>query len=350
MAKGDDKKNAQAAITSAQSGITNQTNRNNNLYDSMFQNYQNAQQQQMGDYSNIMNQFSQIRDRPDFTMNQQYKGNVDQALAGYGNFAQTGGFSPEDIQNIRARSVAPTRAVYANAQREVGRQSALAGGYAPNMIAARAKMAREQGQAVADANTNTNAGIAQMVQQGKLAGMSGLGQLGSSQLGLSNQIDQQNLARLFGSAEGMRGMYGTNPALANMFGNQALMSAGQGIDIGGLQNQLAGLQDNKESRNTPWWKKLLAAAGTAAPYVAMAMSSRELKDNIEPIKPGELGKKLSELPIYTWNYKGDSTKHIGPVAEEFQEKFGVGDGKSLHLVDVMGVMLGAEKERLAKRK
>lgn len=207
-------------------------------------NYQNAVGQQGQDYSNLMNQFAAIRDRPDTTMApNRYQGNINQALSGYGNFAQNGGFSPQDIQDIRARSIAPTRAAYANAGREANRASALSGGYSPNLIAARAKMAREQGQSLADANTNANAAIAQMQQQGKLAGLSGMGQLASSQgqfeTGLQNNIDQQNLQRLFGSAEGMRGVYGTNPALASTFGNQALAAQGQNIDVQQLQNQLA---------------------------------------------------------------------------------------------------------------
>src|SRR4051812_26266910 len=35
------------------------------------------------------------------------------AYGGYQNFADTGGYSPDDISSIRARSLAPIRAVYA---------------------------------------------------------------------------------------------------------------------------------------------------------------------------------------------------------------------------------------------
>ena len=53
------------------------------------------------------------------------------SFAGFQQFAQTGGFSPEDLANIRARAVSPVRAVYANAQQNVNRQRALQGGYSP---------------------------------------------------------------------------------------------------------------------------------------------------------------------------------------------------------------------------
>lgn len=97
-----------------------------------------------------------------------------QSFAGFKGFAETGGFSPSDLANIRARAVSPVRAVYANAQRNVNRQVGLQGGYAPGGGALKARMAREQGQETADAGTNAEAGIAEMVQKGKLAGLQGM--------------------------------------------------------------------------------------------------------------------------------------------------------------------------------
>lgn len=97
-----------------------------------------------------------------------------QAFAGFKQFSQTGGFSPDDLANIRARSVSPVRAVYANAEREVNRQRALQGGYSPGFNVLAARMAREQGQSASDASTNAEAAIAEMVQRGKLAGLEGM--------------------------------------------------------------------------------------------------------------------------------------------------------------------------------
>lgn len=97
-----------------------------------------------------------------------------QAFAGFQQFSQTGGFSPQDLTNIRARAVSPVRAVYANAQRNVNRQRSLQGGYSPGFGAMQTRMAREQGQETADAGINAEAGIAEMVQKGKLAGLQGM--------------------------------------------------------------------------------------------------------------------------------------------------------------------------------
>lgn len=95
-------------------------------------------------------------------------------MQGYRNFAETGGFSPDDLANIRARSVSPIRAVYANAKRDVERQKSLQGGYSPNYNATMAKLAREQSYTQADAAVNREADLAELIRSGKLAGLEGM--------------------------------------------------------------------------------------------------------------------------------------------------------------------------------
>jgi hypothetical protein len=96
------------------------------------------------------------------------------SFSGFQDFSKTGGFSAGDLANIRARAVSPVRAVYANAQQNVNRQRSLQGGYSPGFGVLQARMARQQGQGISDAATNAEAGIAEMVQQGKLAGLQGM--------------------------------------------------------------------------------------------------------------------------------------------------------------------------------
>jgi hypothetical protein len=136
------------------------------------------------------------------------------SYGGYQEFAKTGGYSPEDIANMRARAAGGVRSAYAGAQREVGRQRALQGGYSPNATAVQAKMAREQGQLTSDAMQNTEAGLAQARNQGRLAGLSGM-------FGVESLQNQNKLAAL----SGMSSLYGTSPGMAGTFGNQALEAA-----------------------------------------------------------------------------------------------------------------------------
>lgn len=75
---------------------------------------------------------------------------------------------------------------------------------------------------------------------------------------------------------------------------------------------------------------------------ASLISHSSFKENIEPAT--SVLAKLAQLKINTWHYKGDAVKHIGPMAEQFREVFNVGDGVTINLADMLGVLLGAVKE------
>jgi hypothetical protein len=71
-------------------------------------------------------------------------------------------------------------------------------------------------------------------------------------------------------------------------------------------------------------------------------SSREAKEDFAAIDIPELLVKLAALPIQTWNYKGTNERHIGPVAEDFYELFGLGtDSKTISTIDPAGIALAA---------
>lgn len=162
-----------------------------------------------------------------------------QQRAGYSDFAQTGGYSPSDIAAIRARGIAPTRAVYANAQSNIDRQKALQGGYSPNYTAATAKLTRDLSQSVSDTNVNVEASLADQIRQGKLAGLGGLNQTDSSQYGLMNNIAGNQSNALNNTLGGQRSLYGTAPGATSMYGTQLGQSNQQWIDSQQLQQQLA---------------------------------------------------------------------------------------------------------------
>ena len=142
-----------------------------------------------------------------FDMNQ---GDYANLMGNYQDFIKTGGLSADDLANMRARNIEPTRAIYSNMTRELDRNRALQGGYSPNYAPASAKMARESSQAISDINRASEADIADRVQRGKLAGLGGATNL-----------------------------YGTAPGLSSMYGNMALNSSGQMINTQALRNDLA---------------------------------------------------------------------------------------------------------------
>lgn len=196
------------------------------------------------------------------------------SYAGFTEFGTTGGYSRDDIANMRSRGISPIRAVYANAERELGRNRALQGGYSPNFAAAQAKMAREQSQGTADATQNVEAGLAEARNKGRLAGLTGMSDIEKQRLAADLDVAKFNAnaqmssgasqsaagaanaaasrADQFRALTGMTSLYGTNPGMSETFGNQTLQAIGQGgnYGLGSVQNQIAGSQIPGQWENT----------------------------------------------------------------------------------------------------
>lgn len=255
-------------------------------------------------------------------MDPEFRGALTSAIGGYQNFANTGGFSPQDIQDIRARAIGPTRSIYSSAQSNIDRQRALQGGYSPNYTAATAKMARDLSQQISDANVNANASIAQMIQQGKLAGLGGLSSTGASGAGLQSQIDQFNRNLQLAGLQGMTGLdefgaqlglsynqlnqaakqfglsgmsqlYGETPGLARMFGDQAL--------------QAAQLGSNNAARTQGFpWSQVLGGAGTALNLISSLGGNSTL---------GKVGTAIGgkSIPNLVNNSSNSAPSFIGPT-------------------------------------
>ena len=77
---------------------------------------------------------------------------------------------------------------------------------------------------------------------------------------------------------------------------------------------------------------------------ASLSSDRNKKANFAAVNAREVLGRVVSLPITTWNYlsEGPSVRHVGPMAQDFQAAFGVGDDDThIHLVDANGVALAA---------
>lgn len=263
MAKGDDKRVrnrideqqglAQNNLTNIQAQAVPQTQMSQN-------NLQSATNQQMGDYNDIMNRYRNFQASP---AGQNYNAqNVDYsrtpemqaAMSGYQNFANTGGFSDADLGALRARGISPIQAVYQNSRNELDRQKSLQGGYSPNYTAALAKMSGQLGSNIADQTQRVNAGIAEMRQHGQLSGLQGLGGLATSDTGFAQQAKLANQqaglgaaglnrqyggdAMNLGALNGMANLYSAQPGLVNSFANQVQNNFQNQLQGQGLQNQL----------------------------------------------------------------------------------------------------------------
>jgi len=98
---------------------------------------------------------------------------------------------------------------------------------------------------------------------------------------------------------------------------------------------------------TQWNKNNGSAGGVNLPAGGTAWSSlcdRDAKANFTPVNGCEILERLASIPIQTWNYKAQepSIRHIGPMAQDFYEAFGMGeDDKYISTIDVDGVALAA---------
>ncbi len=82
-------------------------------------------------------------------------------------------------------------------------------------------------------------------------------------------------------------------------------------------------------------------------------SDRNRKENIESLSNKMMLDKLAKLDISEWNYitEGENVRHIGPMAQDFYELFGLGkDDKSISTIDASGVALAAIQELNKKTK
>ena len=192
---------------------------------------------------------------------------ISTAMSNLEALSKSGGYSEADLGNIRARGIAPIRSIYDSARRNLERQKSLQGGFSPNMGALQLRMARELSGQIGEASTRLEGDIADRQAQGRLSVASPLASLASSEAGRRSSVNQANqnainqanaentrrklevdsrnqemnyrnqqtqiegqttLERLIESQkqarlqalEGMRGVYGTTPALANLYGNQ----------------------------------------------------------------------------------------------------------------------------------
>jgi hypothetical protein len=290
MAKGDDAR----VRTSAANQQNRYESQQGPVASTMAFNYGRGSEANYGDYTDIMNRYRTIAggggasgggSAADYGAGKYTPFTVGysdpfESYGGFKEFSQTGGYSKEDIANMRSRGVSPVRAAYANAEREMGRQRSLQGGYSPNFMAASAKMARERGQAGADAMQNVEAGLAEARNKGRLSGLTGMsgieGQRLNAQIDVgkfnaeaqaraqAQNIGAESQAAGAGAAasaanradqlralSGMTSLYGTNPGMSETFGNQVGQMVGQGGNFGlgmlGAQTQASQIPGKYET-------------------------------------------------------------------------------------------------------
>lgn len=186
---------------------------------------------------------------------------------------------------------------------------------------------RTQGMALRADAINMGKGMASQA-----AGAAGLGlNAGNSATGNAANANNQWRANQGVMTQGyqgaMQGYAGQASTLNSLYGNQ-------------LQGWSA--QQQLNSANAAG---LMSGIGTMAGLGIAAFSSKDYKEDKRPID-GALD-AVNSMPVERWKYKdgiSDGGEHIGPYAEDFQKATGAGDGKTINLVDGMGITMKAVQE------
>ena len=228
-------------------------------------------------------------------------------------------------RNMTAMGVDPTSGRFAGVNRSGEAATALAAAGAENTAR---NQVRAQGAAMRADAINMGKGL-----PSQAAGSAGLG------LTMGNSALSGNMG-----------------AASMAAGNTGLMTAGFGGAMSGYANQASILNQQYQGQLAAWQTKnqsssnnfgaMMGGAGSMAGMgMSMMQSSEEYKQNKTPVR-GAL-KAINNLRVEQWDYKdgrGDGGRHIGAYAEDFQRETGRGDGKSIPVIDAIGVNMKATQE------
>jgi len=187
---------------------------------------------------------------------------------------------------------------------------------------------------------NTNAGLAnQDTGVGIAAGNAGEGALtaanaaGNSNFGVLNSGYAGQAQGDATMMNGLQQLYGDQTQAYNTQTQQN--NANTAGIFGGLGSIAGGL----------WGTNLGGTNGTVGGSIINYLSDKTKKEQKSKAR-GTL-EALRKMPIDNWKYKkgvADEGHHIGTYAQDFKKATGKGDGKSINIMDAMGVTMGAVKE------
>jgi len=143
-------------------------------------------------------------------------------------------------------------------------------------------------------------------------------------------------------------------AAGNARANTGIMSQGYSGQMQG-NTSMANIMNQQHSNELQAWSANQQASGAAMSGIgqmvgsgvgAYMASSKDYKTDKKKLKGMALD-AIKSMPIERWRYKdghGDGGEHIGGYAEDFKRETGSGDGKSIPVVDAIGVTMKAVQE------
>lgn len=152
---------------------------------------------------------------------------------------------------------------------------------------------------------------------------------------------------LRGNAINLGSGLAVNPLSSIQVSNQGMASGTQGA-LQGYANQASMLGQQDRMRLQAWQHNQNASAamfGALGNLTGLFLSDERAKTDKRPAR-GVLD-AVKGMRVDRWRYKpgrGDEGEHIGPYAQDFARRTGLGDGRRIGVIDALGVTLGAVKE------
>lgn len=255
-------------------------------------------------------------------------------------------FAAQDAQRQRAmaaKGINPTSGAYAGIERGADAETALAGAGAQNV--ARNQLRKEavalQGDALnIGSGLPSQAGDALRLGVGAGSSASGVG------LGAEGNF-RSNVGIMNSGFQGAGGLY---ESAGNIWGdlNKTRTSILNGQDERASEG-FGALASGAGAFGGYFGKDIMGGLGKLGTSAMAFLSDEDAKEDKREVR-GVLD-ALNKIPVEAWSYKdgeGDGGEHVGAYAQDFKKATGLGDGKSINVIDALGVTMGAVKELAEK--
>lgn len=220
--------------------------------------------------------------------------------------------------------------------------AAQAGATARTQMDAAAGQTQRQMSAMG-VNPASGRGLDTTRRSNNATGLAVLGARNTARAGAQGQ-GMQMLASGVNLGQGLEVNPGTSLGLANSSLSSGFSGAMSGYQQQGsllntqYQNQLSSWQAQQQAGSSFW-----GGLGTVA---GAFISDEDKKEN--KAKPRKsLRRSLDDMRVEEWDYKageGDGGHHVGTYAQDFKKATGLGNGRTIDVIDAVGVTMGAVKE------
>lgn len=225
------------------------------------------------------------------------------------------------------------------AQGSVRAQGAISRGVGERQLASMGVDPRSGRYGDTMARTNMAEGLA-------AAGAGNVAERGVEAEGRSRMAQAINLGSGLAVNPGQSLGMATNTGAAGFQG--AMSGYGQQANLLNAEygNRMQAWEANQASQGGLWGGLgSIAGAAISNPAMFSFLSDENVKTNKRPAR-GAL-RAVERMRVDNWDYKpgkGDGGSHVGTYSQDFQRETGLGDGKTINVIDAIGTAMGAIKE------